>query len=85
MAKTVSLKMAESLEQAGFPQNSYFWWVYRRGEWMVTGTDDLSYNELALAAPTRFELLVHLRMGARIKVFDADALGEVYLQRLAND
>ena len=77
----VSRRLAESLEQAGFPQQTAYWWVYR-GEWQVVAGNDLSYNELALAAPDEMEILRYLPMKAEIKVFDAEALGEVYLENL---
>lgn len=50
--ETVSLALATSLEEAGFPQNTAYWWVYRNG-WRVVARDDLSRNEAGLASSPR--------------------------------
>jgi hypothetical protein len=72
--------MAECLEQAGFPQDTAYWWVYRQGEWKVTNSDDLSYNEPAIAAPNEIEILKRLPMRTSIQAFDAEMLAIAYLR-----
>ena len=90
MTAAVSLQLARSLEEAGFPQESFFWWVYRNGDWRLVLQDDLSFNEigLAIAAPTVEQILRQLPMFIKkdgrtsqfeLASYDAETAGYAWL------
>jgi hypothetical protein len=64
MIKTVTLKTAEELKEAGFPREAYFSWISDdEGDWHLSESSLLSEEEIkeyAYAAPTAEEILEQL-------------------------
>lgn len=67
--KTVSLQTAKALKEVGFPQESYFWWVFRNREdgWELEDSkiEDYGFGGMAIeveqyAAPAAEEILDRL-------------------------